>query len=962
MIARRSLLLLGVFFLSSACGFRSELRLDGGLVVDSVSIGQPDAVQGESGLPVVVRLSNVSAMREALGETLLVVTNGSEDRSADYTLTPVSTNATRLEPGESIDLAFTLAVDTEALPGSVLIAPVVQSADGVVRSSPAADPASLLVLRHARLEVLSQSVDGATCRDSRQASFRARLRNTGESTANLAAAVRVLRGAADVTGEFTIQASAANATTLGPGAEADVDFVLGSDANTNLGEAAVEVSFGSAADARSGADAAPLVMAAQAAMAVHAPAQLAIPSVTETRTSVSKGQGGLLLTTTVVNAGSVPALLQTAVPVFAIGPVSTGADYASVPPAGLGTTLMVPSAGTISFDFTVSVDATAASGATVIGALVTGTDATCAESIASTPPAATGAWIVQSPPNLLATTTSTTVSAFAGEAATVTLTVQNTGEATANAVSPAIAVSVCPTCVSLTAVDTGAKTIAAGASATYTWNAALSDPTTGAVIIPSLDARGAGTDANTGGAVVSNTGSREITVEARRPEACFTFTPSAAPVNAIVSFDASCSSDVETADAGLTFEWDFMADGVFEASGITATTSYGNAGEFRPTLRVTDPHGHSRTISRPIRIEAPLEFGCVNVTADEKDAGATPALPGGTGFSLREAIEWAKARAGRQTICFDAVLAGTTLTFPNGELPALGGGQNVIVGRRDVTIDFGPLLRGFVLTNNDKIYDLHLTGLGPNGIAKVIVLGVGNVVQGCEIEGGGGVGIAFEPGAAPDVTVLLVADNLIHGNPGGGIRIAPATSAGAADVIVFGNRVYANGADGIVVGPAGGGNVIGRNHVYGNAGHGIVTAMDGGDIVNNTSRLNGGDGVRLKDCGCAADQFLTNNLLVANAGFGLFSEMKANAKSDGANWIFGNVTGETFFHPTGGGGLGPADVVGTDPLLKSDGELARGSGCRNSGVDAPHVPDANGADAGKFYGPRMDVGAWESPR
>jgi hypothetical protein len=75
--------------------------------------------------------------------------------------------------------------------------------------------------------------------------------------------------------------------------------------------------------------------------------------------------------------------------------------------------------------------------------------------------------------------------------------------------------------------------------------------------------------------------------DARRPNACFTATPTSgyAPLN--VTFNASCTTD---ADGGpLTYTWDF-GDG-FTATGQTVSHTYGYANTFTAVLTVTDQYG-----------------------------------------------------------------------------------------------------------------------------------------------------------------------------------------------------------------------------------------------------------------------------------------------------------------------------------------------------------------------------------
>ncbi|MCO7273651.1 PQQ-dependent sugar dehydrogenase [Cellulosimicrobium cellulans] len=58
-----------------------------------------------------------------------------------------------------------------------------------------------------------------------------------------------------------------------------------------------------------------------------------------------------------------------------------------------------------------------------------------------------------------------------------------------------------------------------------------------------------------------------------------------------VTFDASGTSDAETPNAGLTFDWDFNSDGVYDAQGETVTHTFTERGQFNVQLRVTDEGG-----------------------------------------------------------------------------------------------------------------------------------------------------------------------------------------------------------------------------------------------------------------------------------------------------------------------------------------------------------------------------------
>lgn len=128
----------------------------------------------------------------------------------------------------------------------------------------------------------------------------------------------------------------------------------------------------------------------------------------------------------------------------------------------------------------------------------------------------------------------------------------------------------------------------------------------------------------------------------KSPQARFTATPlssSTAPLT--VDFDAALSSDPE-GDA-ITYEWDFDGNGTFDATGVTASTTYTTLGAYTARLRVTDASGKFSLTSRVISVgnQAPV------VTVD---------YPGNGGFldwgqSAPFKISTADAEDGTATTC-----------------------------------------------------------------------------------------------------------------------------------------------------------------------------------------------------------------------------------------------------------------------------------------------------------------------
>src|SRR5688572_14087591 len=120
------------------------------------------------------------------------------------------------------------------------------------------------------------------------------------------------------------------------------------------------------------------------------------------------------------------------------------------------------------------------------------------------------------------------------------------------------------------------------------------------------------------------------------PSAAFSLSPPAGDTATEFNADAGGSSDAEDAFDALVFDWDWESDGAYDGSGATATHSYGVAGDYTVTLRVTDTDGNTALATRTVAVVDPVDLLLVNIGMDEDDNNATADMPGGSGLSLRE--------------------------------------------------------------------------------------------------------------------------------------------------------------------------------------------------------------------------------------------------------------------------------------------------------------------------------------
>ena len=78
---------------------------------------------------------------------------------------------------------------------------------------------------------------------------------------------------------------------------------------------------------------------------------------------------------------------------------------------------------------------------------------------------------------------------------------------------------------------------------------------------------------------LSSTATVRVTVvDESGPTPCFKYSPKKPNKNTNVKFDGACSSDEQSPDSQLVFEWDFTSDGTYDTSGIKVKHRFGAAG------------------------------------------------------------------------------------------------------------------------------------------------------------------------------------------------------------------------------------------------------------------------------------------------------------------------------------------------------------------------------------------------
>ena len=91
------------------------------------------------------------------------------------------------------------------------------------------------------------------------------------------------------------------------------------------------------------------------------------------------------------------------------------------------------------------------------------------------------------------------------------------------------------------------------------------------------------------------------------PVAAATATPASGAVPLAVTFDGSGShADPRAGNTIATYEWDFNNDGVYDATGVTATHTFTASGNYPVTLRVADSNGLTDTTSVTVTVGPPV--------------------------------------------------------------------------------------------------------------------------------------------------------------------------------------------------------------------------------------------------------------------------------------------------------------------------------------------------------------------
>ena len=431
------------------------------------------------------------------------------------------------------------------------------------------------------------------------------------------------------------------------------------------------------------------------------------------------------------------------------------------------------------------------------------------------------------------------------------------------------------------------------------------------------------------------------------PIACFTFTSDDSQSSSLFTFDATCASDAEDDQAGKPLQIRWYFDGSSGSPSAFSTTPivthlFDTPGVHQVLVEVLDSGGLSTFSSQPVLVSASSDVVWVTTAQDENDGDVTPASPGGTGLSLREAIRHVNKLGAPRTIQFRPRVTAISILGDSGHgaLDALTIAGSAIVGRPDLTLDFGGMNSGcFTLSAANQL----LLGLRMSGCAGTGVLmdggSAGSQVANCTITGS-----ASACGIKGSAGGTIGPGNLLSG-------LSTGVQVTGNGYTIDGNRIHDNGG-GIQLSNALA--TVQRNVVYKNDAYGLQAANVGSQVPtklyfnvfdsNRTIGVTGGQTLLVAQ----------NNLFTRNGQHGVSGGYFSIADHNG---FFDNPEGSVPNY-----GVSPSDVS-SDPQYidasSGDYRLAPASPMVDKGIDVGL--DVNGPAPGDYDGAAPDIGAFEMP-
>jgi hypothetical protein len=439
------------------------------------------------------------------------------------------------------------------------------------------------------------------------------------------------------------------------------------------------------------------------------------------------------------------------------------------------------------------------------------------------------------------------------------------------------------------------------------------------------------------------------------PNARLAVSPGGGTAGATVfTLDASSSADAKYPLSALQFRFDPLGDGNWSGWSATPTLpwTYSAAGAHAAAVQVRDSRGLTAWATVLVVVASPGFQVAVTTAADEKDPGATPAAPGGTGLSLREAVTWVNASGDARTITLAAPLT-ITMSGPQTYMTLTAPGA-AVVGEPGVLLDFGGI--------NQPCFTLGGPG---QRLVGVTVSGCTGTFVRMEAASGGSqvaqvtLAVSTTPYWAYGIeakSTSATPSRIGPGNDLSGLWYALKIDGVAYEV--FGNVVRDNAIGArIAGGPARLWQNTFAQQVKGGSNKGIGVELLAGsgpvELLHNVFDGNGGSGL---ESAVAATLTVRGNLFTGNGALGL--DALPTGLAHDHNGYFANAGGAV----AAGLSTGPTDLL-ADPIYVDaaggDFRIVPESPAIDAGLDTGL--DVNGAAPGLYSGLAPDLGAFESP-
>lgn len=424
--------------------------------------------------------------------------------------------------------------------------------------------------------------------------------------------------------------------------------------------------------------------------------------------------------------------------------------------------------------------------------------------------------------------------------------------------------------------------------------------------------------------------------------------PPVGPAPLAVTLDAG-SADQEDPPGALRYRFSFEGDPQrVTPFGPERQSAYGYAtpGVYRAYVEVRDSGGISAFAQRLVTVVRPDEDVLVTTAADEDDPGATPASPGGTGLSLREAIRYVSEILNQpRTIRFSGPMTLASAT----SLPVVAPPGTKVVGAPGVALDFrATSVSGsacFTLGTGTALIGVEAYGCGGS---VVRMEGTDTQVAECRLHTGGKAMTATEGVMAAGTGGTFGPRNVTFGFTVG-------LTVSGSGYLIIGNLFRENQKGVFEYGSAP--NTLVLNDFIENY-IGVLEGLtsQGPTILFNTFARNQTNGFETSRPVRPAR--IQNNIFASN-GFCAIKAGTGDVAPASPNGFFQFSTSPQCLSVDRPGG----DVVGDPRFLNPDAgdyRLGPTSPMINRGADAG-VIDVNGPAFGLWTGSAPDLGAHESP-